>query len=407
MVTHTAGQLDEVALMQPPTEVIGRMRTRSVMLGVVGLVLAVAGYMVKGEAFWSSYLIAFYFWNGITIGSMAVLMVQYLSGGAWGIVGRRIFEAATKTLPLMALLFIPIWMHRETLYPWATPEGAADPLIQTKIAYLNAPFFTLRAGLYFFIWGALIFTLNRFSREQDAAAPMLTGPEDRRARVVSGPGLVLYVLTITFMSVDWVMSLDPHWYSTIFGVITLGAQGLSTLAFTILVLSVLAKVKPMSDVLNAETIHDLSKLMFAFVLLWAYFNVSQLIIIWSGNLPEEIPFYLERLHGPWATVSTVLLLGQFVLPFMLLLSRSLKRDPQKVKWIALIILVMRVVDITWTIGPVEHFHRTDSTISWVDFAVVLAMGGAWLVYFWRNLAGRAVVPAKDPYFKEALANGAH
>jgi hypothetical protein len=407
MVTHTAGQMDEVALMERPTETIGRMRTRSVMFGAVGLVLAIAGYVAKGEAFWASYLIAFYFWNGLTIGSMAVLMVQYLSGGAWGLVSRRILEAATKTLPLMAILFIPIWLHRETLYPWATAAGAADPVVQLKAGYLNVPFFTLRAALYFLIWGAMIFTLNRFSREQDAAAPMLPGPQDRRARVLSGPGLVVYVLTITFMSVDWVMSLDPHWYSTIFGVITLGGHGLSTLAFTILVLSVLVKAKPMSDVLTAETIHDLSKLMFAFVLLWAYFNVSQLIIIWSGNLPEEIPFYLERLNGPWAAISTLLLLGQFVLPFLLLLSRGLKRDPQKVKWIAAIILIMRIVDITWTIGPVEHFHRTNSTLSWVDFAVVAAMGGAWLTYFWRNLAGRAVVPAKDPYFKEALAHGGH
>jgi hypothetical protein len=225
--------------------------------------------------------------------------------------------------------------------------------------------------------------------------------------VLSGPGLVLYVLTITFMSVDWVMSLDPHWYSTIFGIITLGGQGLSALAFTIIVLSVLARVRPMSQVLGAEQVHDLSKLMFAFVMLWGYFNVSQLIIIWSANLPEEIPFYLARLHGPWASISILLLLGQFALPFLLLLSRSLKRNPQQVKWIALVILIMRVVDITWTIGPTPHFHRVNSTLSWVDFAVVLAMGGAWLTYFWRNLAGHAVVPAKDPYFKEALAHGGH
>jgi hypothetical protein len=207
------------------------------------------------------------------------------------------------------------------------------------------------------------------------------------------------------MSVDWVMSLDPEWYSTIFGVLTLGGHGLSTLAFAIIVLAILAGTKPMSTLLSAETIHDLSKLMFGFVLLWAYFNVSQLIIVWSGNLPEEIPFYLERLHGVWAPISILLLLGQFVLPFLLLLSRDLKRNPRQVRWIAALILVMRIVDITWTIGPV--FRHEGSGLSWVDFAVVLAMGGLWLTFFWRNLADRAVVPAKDPYFKEAMAHGGH
>jgi hypothetical protein len=163
----------------------------------------------------------------------------------------------------------------------------------------------------------------------------------------------------------------------------------------------------MSEVLGPEQIHDLSKLMFAFVMLWAYFNVSQLIIIWSGNLPEEIPFYLARLNGPWEAISILVLLGQFVAPFLLLLSRGLKRNPQRVKWVALVILVMRVIDLAWTIGPMPSFHRTNSTLSWVDFAVVIAMGGAWLSLFWTNLAGRAVVPAHDPYFKEEFAHGGH
>jgi hypothetical protein len=223
--------------------------------------------------------------------------------------------------------------------------------------------------------------------------------------VVSGPGLVLYVLVVTFMSVDWVMSLDPHWFSTIFGVLTLGGQGLATLAFTLVVLASLVRFRPMSGIVGTEQIHDLSKLMFAFVLLWAYFNVSQLIIIWSANLPEEIPFYLERLHGPWAPVSMLVVFGHFLLPYLLLLSRSLKQNLQRVKWVALGILVMRVVDIAWMIGPV--FRHEGSALSWVDFAVTAGIGGIWLAYFFTNLAGRALVPAKDPYFKEALAHGGH
>jgi hypothetical protein len=399
------GHNDADLLAAPPADVIARLRSRSIVIGAVGLVLSAVGFAMKGEAFWQSYLIGYYFWIGLTIGSMAVLMVQYLSGGAWGLVGRRIFEAATRTLPLMAVLFIPIALKMSTLYSWARPEALHDEGIQTKVLYLNPKFFVLRAVLYFAIWGIFIFLLNKWSREQDAQPTQLPGPLDRRSRVLSGPGLVVYVLTITFMSVDWVMSLDPHWSSTIFGVLTLGGQGLSTLAFTLIVLSAFVKHRPLAGVVSTENIHDLSKLMFAFVLLWAYFSVSQLIIIWSGNLPEEIPFYLERLHGPWAPISVAVLIGQFVLPFLLLLSRGLKQDPLKVRWIALLIIVMRIVDITWTIAPV--FRHEGSTLSWLDFAVTAAIGGLWLTYFWRNLAGRAMLPAHDPYFKEAMAHGGH
>jgi hypothetical protein len=207
------------------------------------------------------------------------------------------------------------------------------------------------------------------------------------------------------MSVDWVMSLDPEWYSTIFGVLTMGGQGLSTMAFTILCMALLVRYRPLSEVAGPDQFHDLGKLMFAFVLLWAYFSVSQLLIIWSANLPEEIPFYLERLHGPWYPVSVVILVGHFVLPFLLLLSRELKRRPQRVLRVALWLLAMRVVDIAWTIGPV--FRHEGSGLHVLDFAMVLAMGSLWLFLFFSNLSSRALVPVRDPYFREALAHGGH
>jgi hypothetical protein len=405
MATHSTESFDEAALMERPTADIGRLGSRSWVFGGVGLALVALGFVTSKETFLQSYLIAYIFWMGITVGSLGVLMISYLSGGAWGLVARRVWEASTKNLPLMAVLFLPIALNLETLFVWARPEAAADHLIHLKAAYLNAPFFYLRAALFFVIWIGLAFFLNKWSKEQDEQPIAKTGPLDRRFRMLSGPGLCLFVLTVTFMSVDWVMSLDPHWYSTIFGVLMLGGQGLSTLAFTIMVLAALVRFPPMSAVADADKFHDLSKLMFAFVMLWAYFSVSQLIIIWSANLPEEVPFYLERLHGHWAPISIALLLLQFVLPFMLLLSRRLKRDPGKVKWIALIILVMRVVDITWTIGPV--FRHEGSSLHWLDFAMVLGMGGLWLPLFWRNLAGRPLVPARDPYFKEAMVHGGH
>jgi hypothetical protein len=362
--------------------------------------------MAVGDAFWQSYLIGYIFWLGITLGSLGIVMIQHLSGGAWTMISRRLLEASTRTLPLMAVLFLPIWFNLAKLFPWVNPDPADEKLMEVvhlKGAYLNTGFFGVRALLYFAIWSILAFFLNKWSKEQDEQPAMLPGPLDRRSRMISGPGLVLYVATITFMSVDWIMSLDPHWYSTIFGVLMLGGQGLSTMAFTILILAILVKFQPMSRVANADKFHDHGKLMFAFVMLWAYFSLSQLLIIWSANLPEEIPFYLERLHGPWYVISVSLLLLQFALPFLLLLSQRFKRNPDIVKWIALLILVMRIVDIAWTIGPV--FRHEGSSLSWVDFAAVLGIGGLWLVIFFRNLASRSLVPARDPYFKEAIADG--
>lgn len=405
MAIHT--ELNPEALLRErPTADLARLRTRLVAIGAAGLVLIAVGFMTQGrEAFLQSYLIGFIFWMGITLGSLALLMVQYLSGGAWGMVSRRVFEAATRNLPLMALMFLPLALNLPVLYEWARPEAATDPVIQQKAAYLNVNFFYMRAAIFFAVWGALAFLFNRWSKEQDDHAIRLPGPKDGRMRVLAGPGIVLYVVTLTFMSVDWVMSLAPHFYSTIFGILMLGGQGLSTLAFTILVLAALSRFKPMFDVLQADHFHDLGKLMLAFTMLWAYFNVSQLIIIWSGNLPEEIPWYLARLQGPWEPVALAVLIGHFALPFLLLLSRNLKRRPHLLARIALWVLLMRVVDLTWTIGPV--FRHDGSTLHWLDFAMVLGMGGVWLAFFFTTLGGRALVPAHDPHFKDELAHGAH
>ncbi len=404
MASHDT-HFDDAALLQRPRAELSALGNKSMMLGALGAVLMAIGFFAARDTFMQSYLIAYIFWTGITVGSLAVLMVHHLSGGAWGMVGRRVWEAGAKNVPLMAILFLPIAFSLPELYVWARPEAASDPIIHEKAAYLNPKFFYIRAALYFGIWSALTWILTKWSRQQDENPTLLPGPQDRRFRLVSAPGLCLWVLTITFMSVDWVMSLAPHWYSTIFGVLTLGGQGLSTLAFTIIVLASLVKFAPMSKVATAENFHDLAKLMFAFTMLWAYFSVSQLLIIWSANLPEEIPFYLERLHGPWYPISVLLLLGQFALPFLLLLSRSLKRTPSKVRLVALFILAMRVVDIAWTIGPV--FRHEGSSLHWLDFASVLGLGLLWLALFWRNLAGRPLVPAHDPYFKEAMAHGGH
>jgi hypothetical protein len=395
-------QLDESALLAArPTADLARWRNIGLGLGVLGAAGCAYGFMTNPRSFAVSYLIAFIFWTGVTVGSLAVLMLQHLSGGAWGLVARRVLEASARTLPVLVILFIPIAMHLGVLYPWARPEAATDKIIQSKVLYLNPTFFYIRAGLYFAIWGTLTFFLTRWSSEQDAEPTRLPGPKDGRLRVLSGPGIVLYMLTITFMSTDWIMSCEPHFTSTIFGILMLGGQGLSTLAFTILVLALLARVRPVSEVAMPSVFHDLGKLMLAFVMLWAYFNVSQFIIIYQGNLPEEIPWYINRIQGYWEPIGLIVLLGHFVLPFLLLLSRDLKRSVSSLAKIAVFVLVMRVIDITWTIGPI--FRTDGTTVHWLDFAAVFALGGLWLTVFFYNLGARALLPAHDPYFKTSMA----
>lgn len=393
-------------LSERPVADLGRLRSRGLTFGALGIAAAAAGFfMADRSQFLQSYLIAYMFWIGISLGSLVLLMVQYLSGGAWGLVARRIFEASARTLPLMAILFLPIAFNLETLFVWARPEAASDLIIQTKAAYLNKNAFLIRAVIYFVIWFTLTTILTRWSKAQDeGAAPLPPGPQDRRLRVISGPGLVLTILSITFMSVDWLMSLDPHFYSTIFGILTLGGQGLTTLAFTILVLQGLSQSKPMSQVVTTERFHDFGKLMLAFVMLWAYFNVSQLLIIWSANLPEEIPWYIERLRGPWAPWAVLVLVGHFVTPFMLLLSRDIKRHSRMLSRVAFLVILMRVVDLIWTVGPVFRHH---STFHWLDFTIVVAFAAPWLFVFYRNLGDRALVPANDPFFQKAVADGGH
>jgi hypothetical protein len=402
-----SGHLDDATLETRPTGVIDRMNKKAIIFGAIGAAATAAGFFVERGTFMQSYLIGYMFWLYITLGCLGLLMVQHLSGGAWGIVSRRVFEAAVRTLPVLAILFIPIAMNLPALFVWARPEALNDPGIQTKAAYLNQTFFLARAAAYFVIWIGLGFTLAGWSAKQDVDAPVIPGPEDRKFRVLSGPGLVLYMITITFMSVDWMMSLDPHWTSTIFGVLFVGGAGLSALAFAVVILASLSQAKPMSELMVPDRFHDLGKLMYAFVLLWAYFSVSQLIIVWSGNLPEEIPFYLRRFQGTWGKVSWIVLIGHFVVPFAFLLSRRLKRNARLAARVALFILAMRAVEIAWMIAPMVRHGEHAAGPNWVDFSAVPGLGLVWLLVFFRNLSSRAVVPVHDPYLKGAYENGGH
>ena len=374
-------------------------RRRPVMLaGAVGLVLCALGLLVDREQFFRSYLVGYMFWLGIALGSMALCMVHHMSGGAWGLVIRRIFEASSRTLPVLALLFIPIALGMHDLYPWTHADHVQhNEVLQHQSLYLNIPFFLARAMFYFAVWIVLARQLNRWSLEQDLGDVVRS---TRRMQLLSGGGLVLYGLTITFASVDWVMSLNPHWYSTIFGFIFMGSQGLAALAFTIAVAVMLSRSEPMAHVYRADHFHDLGKLLLAFVMLWAYFNFSQYLIIYSGNLVEEIPYYVARTRGGWGIVALILVVFHFALPFALLLSRDLKRSGSRLMAVALGILVIRVVDLFFLVAP--EFETQGFSIHWLDIAAPIGLGGLWLWLFLTQLRQRPLLPLRDPHLAEAL-----
>ena len=381
----------------PPAEIDARRRP-VMMAGIAGLVLSAIGLLFDREQFFRSYLVAYMFWLGIALGSMALCMVHHMSGGAWGLVIRRIFEASSRTLPVLALLFVPIAFGMHDLYPWTHADHVQhDEVLQHKALYLNIPFFLARAAFYFAAWIVLAWQLNRWSREQDEGDVV---GSTRKMQLLSGGGLVLYGLTITFASVDWIMSLNPHWFSTIFGFIFMGSQGLAALAFTIAVAVALSRREPMAHVYKAHHFHDLGKLLLAFVMLWAYFNFSQYLIIYSGNLVEEIPYYLTRTTGGWGVVALLLVVFHFALPFALLLSRDFKRSANRLLAVALGILVMRIVDLFFLVAP--EFEKQGFSIHWLDIVAPVGLGGLWLWLFLTQLRQRPLLPVRDPHLAEAL-----
>jgi hypothetical protein len=316
------------------------------------------------------------------------------------VVIRRVLEAAARTLPVLAVLFVPVLLGMPHLYVW-TQEAVveADAALAEKALYLNEPFFIARAGFYFLVWIGFALLLSRLSGRQDASGdPALF----RRMQQVAAAGLVLYCLTISFAAFDWLMSIDPHWYSTIFGVYMIGGQGLAAFAFVVAVAFFLSRRPPMDAVYQPRHFHDYGNLMLAFVMLWAYFAVSQYLIIWAGNLPGEIRWFLARRQGPWPWLAAALALFHFGLPFLLLLSRGLKRQMRALAAVALLVLFMRWVDLYWLAVP--SFHEP-SAFHWLDLATMVAIGGVWLGIFCTELKRRPLLPVNDPYLQEALAHG--
>ncbi len=395
----------DAAYTTPPEA--GRYQGRALIVGVVFVLASLAGAFLSPDQFFRSYLIGFVFWIGIPLGSLGLLMLQYLTGGAWGTVIRRVLEAGTRTLPLMILLFIPLAAFGLAhVYQWVHPEmitdEAARTIVEHKRGYLNPGFFWIRTAAYFALWGGLIYFLNKWSRENDRTAD---GKFLSKLSNLSAPGLVFFVFAVSFASFDWVMSLDPEWFSTIFGLLFLMNWVLTAFSFVIAVMAVLSTRKPMSDVVAPTHFHDLGKLLLAFVMLWAYFAFSQFLIIWSGNIPEETKWYLYRLRGGWGYVGLLIVLLHFALPFVMLLSRDIKRSSRALMWIALLVFLMRFVDLLWLVVP--EFHRGQLHFSWMDFVLPVGIGGIWLWYFFWELKKRPLFPFNDPQLAEAIERGQH
>jgi hypothetical protein len=374
---------------------LGKLQRYSLITGAIALVLFLLGMVINHEGFQQAYIFAFTFWLGISVGSLALLMLQHLTSGGWGFVIRRVLEASTRVLPLMAILFLPVVLGAGYVYPWTNHEEALK--LGDKAKYLNLTFFTIRAIIYLASWLALMFFLNRWSLGQDRTGdPYYT----KRMRMLSGPGMVLLIFTVTFASVDWYMSIEPEWFSTIYGFIYVAAWAVSALAFVIAAMAVLSKREPLNRIVAPLHFHDHGKLLLALVMLWAYFAFSQFLIIWSGNLPEEIGWYTKRIHGVWGALIIGVVILHFAFPFLLLLSRSLKRDPQKLVIVALMILVMRVIDLLWLLEPAfsgQKFH-----VSWMHPVGLVAIGGLWLALFARELGKRPLIPINDPQYESVL-----
>ncbi|MFY9549981.1 MAG: hypothetical protein WAU32_02420 [Thermoanaerobaculia bacterium] len=383
-------------------EAAGRFASRALVVGIVARAGAAVGAFANPDQFFRSYLLAFVFWNGLAVGSLAVLMLQYLTGGAWGIAIRRALEAATRTLLLTALAFVPIALGMDRLYEWTHAEEVAhDPSLKQKAFYLNPPFFLVRTAVAFGAWLLIAYFLNKWSREQDGSDDHRA--IDRKLQLLSGGGLVVFALTVTFTSVDWVMSLEPHWYSTMYGVLFMVSQALGALALATLTVVRLSERAPLSEFLGGRIRHDLGKMLFAFTMFWAYVNFSQYLIVWSGNIPEEISWYLARFRGGWGWIGLAVLIFHFVVPFLLLLPKQANRNPRLLSLAATLLVVMRFVDTAWLVLPA--FSKGALSLHWMDIAVPAGLGGIWLSFYARTLSTRPLLPEHDPGFEEALAHG--
>jgi hypothetical protein len=370
----------------------------AMIVGLLGLALLVLFGLRNPTQLFRSYHFAYVFWAVVPLGCMGVLMLHHMTGGWWGYPIRRILEAGTRTLPLVFVLFLPILAGMTRLYPWAQPDVvAADPILEYKKPYLNPAFFTVRSFVYFAVWILLASLLNKWSSEQDR-----TGDPKLKIRMtsLSGPGFILWGVLLTLAVIDWVMSLEPHWFSTMYGLLFMVTSGLAAMSFSVIVLRRLSDREPLRDCVEPKRFIDIGNLMLAMVLLWTYMSFSQLLIIWSGNLKNEIPWYKERAFGGWAPVAAFLLIFHFFFPFFLLLQRGVKRRLHVLSMVAVLLFVLTLVDIYWIVVP--SYEVSAPKVHALDLLALIGVGGVWLSGFLWQLKKRPLLPLHDPRFEGVL-----
>jgi hypothetical protein len=373
-----------------------RARPIALAFGIIGLIGCAMGWMISPHQFFISYLIGFLIWFGLSAGSLLWLMIHYLTAGRWGYPLRRFLEASIGVLPLLAFLFVPILFGLRQLYPWMNPATvAANEILQHKRAYLNAPGFIIRAGIFFAIWIWIAHLFRKWSRQQDAASEL--GPT-KKLRTLSGPGLILYPITATFVYVDWIMSLEADWHSTIFPILICIGQMLAALAFMIVLLAWFAPRTPLATITSRENFHHLGNLLLAFTMMWTYMAFAQFLIIWSADLPHEISWYLHRRDGGWGWIVTFLFLFNFLVPFFLLLSRKTKRSVVALTSIAVALFIAYIVDVWWMVAP-SFYPRVQ--VSWLDLTAVVGIGGIWCANFLWLVQAKSLIPLNDPRFAVA------
>lgn len=386
--------------MPTPTSRIALWQRRSLMVGIAGVLLAVTGFLLDRDQLLRSYLFAYVYWTGMALGCLGILLLHHTVGGKWGMVIRRLCEAGARTLPFMAILLIPVLLAMPRLYVWDRPGALQSANVHTKVAYLNVPFFIARSVFYFAVWTFYAWQLSKWSRQQDETRdPQAIDRLIKKMRAVSAPGLVVFTFTATFAFVDWIMSLEPEWFSTIYGAMFLMGQVLEAFALVIALVIVLSRLEPLKDYVTSQHLHDLGNMMFTFTILWAYTSFSQYLIIWAGNLPDEIPWYVKRLGQGWGGVAIVIVLFHFCLPFLLLLQRNLKRNADRLFKLSLFMLAVRLVDVYWVVEP--SFYGNRIQLQWTDLVTPMAVGGIWLALFFWQLRAMPLAPLNDPRLKGA------
>jgi hypothetical protein len=373
------------------------------IVGLVGVIALVIFGMRIPQMAHRSYLFAFVFWFVIPMGCMGILMLHHLVGGWWGLPIRRLLEAGTRTLPLMAVLFIPVILGMRITYPWIYEPGdlITNPNYKFKMEYLTPHFFIARVVIYFVIWLGIAALLNRWSREQDADGADGT-KFALRLEGLSGPGIILWGTALSFAVIDWVMSLEPHWFSTIYGMLFMVISALTAMSMMITVLRLLSDTEPIKDAVTPQQYNDLGNLMLAFTMLWAYMSFSQFLIIWAGNIKDEIPWYMSRAFGGWGRLALFLVIMHFAVPFLLLLQRGVKR---RLKWLSIVagmMLCLSAIDVYWLIVPA--YEQSGPRLHVTDLLAFIGIGGLWVAFYFWQLKKMPLLPLNDPRFEGALVH---